>query len=36
MTSILSRDFTGNIAVLVSSPRPGCRTLDDAMEPGEE
>ena len=26
----------GNMAVLVSAPRPGCRTLEDAMEPGEE
>jgi hypothetical protein len=26
----------GNMAVLVSAPRPGCRTLDDAMETGEE
>ena len=26
----------GNMAVLVSSPRPGCRTLDDVLEPGEE
>ena len=26
----------GNMAVLVSAPRPGCRTLDDALEPGEE
>ena len=26
----------GNMAVLVNAPRPGCRTLEDAMEPGEE
>jgi len=26
----------GNMAVLVNAPRPGCRTLDDALEPGEE
>jgi len=26
----------GNMAVLVSAPRPGCRTLEDALEPGEE
>jgi len=26
----------GNMAVLVSAPRPGCRTLDDVMERGEE
>jgi crotonyl-CoA carboxylase/reductase len=26
----------GNMAVLVSAPRPGCRTLDDVLEPGEE
>jgi len=24
------------MAVLVSAPRPGCRTLEDALEPGEE
>ncbi|MEJ0078869.1 MAG: crotonyl-CoA carboxylase/reductase [Alphaproteobacteria bacterium] len=26
----------GNMAVLVNAPRPGCRTLDDVLEPGEE
>jgi crotonyl-CoA carboxylase/reductase len=26
----------GNMAVLVNAPRQGCRTLDDAVEPGEE
>jgi crotonyl-CoA carboxylase/reductase len=26
----------GNMAVLVNSPRPGCRTIEDALEPGEE
>jgi crotonyl-CoA carboxylase/reductase len=26
----------GNMAVLVSAPRPGCRTLEDALEPGDE
>jgi crotonyl-CoA carboxylase/reductase len=26
----------GNMAVLVNAPRPGCRTIEDALEPGEE
>jgi crotonyl-CoA carboxylase/reductase len=30
-----NRHPPGNMAVLVNAPRPGCRTLEDALEPAE-